>query len=84
MQLGVIAPDGTVLFNSLVNPQSAIAPEAEAIHGISQAMVEHAPTFAELVDQVAALLKHYCLDAGRKSYFCHGNHLVSGYPRPQT
>jgi len=57
VQLGVIAPDGTVLFNSLVNPQSAIAPEAEAIHRISQMMVERAPTFAELVDHVAALLQ---------------------------
>ena len=68
VQLGVVALDGAVLLNSLVNPQSPIDPQAEAIHGISQAMVERAPTFAALVDRLASLLHGHRVVAYNASF----------------
>src|SRR4029077_3866776 len=50
-------PDGRVTtWSSLVNPGQPIPPEATAIHGISDPMVASAPTFAQLVPTVVALL----------------------------
>ena len=56
VQMSVVALDGTVLLNTLVNPLAAIAPEAEAIHHISQTQAECAPPFADQVDRLASLL----------------------------
>lgn len=38
-------------YESLVDPQVPIAPAAQVVHGISQAMVEDAPTMAELLER---------------------------------
>ena len=52
-----IAPDGRVsTWSSLVNPEQPIPPRVTAIHGITDAMVASAPTFARLVPTVAELL----------------------------
>ena len=52
-----IAPDGTVsTWSSLVNPGQPIPPATTAIHGISDAMVADAPTFAQLAETVGARL----------------------------
>ena len=52
-----ICPDGTsTSWSSLVNPQQPIPPAVTAIHGISDAMVASAPTFAQLAPTVAACL----------------------------
>ena len=52
-----IFPDGRVsTWSSLVNPERPIPPAATAIHGITDAMVAPAPTFAQLASTVAALL----------------------------
>ncbi|MSO30020.1 MAG: 3'-5' exonuclease [Acidobacteria bacterium] len=52
-----IAPDGTVsTWSSLVNPEQPIPPATTAIHGISDAMVADAPTFAQLAETVGARL----------------------------
>jgi DNA polymerase-3 subunit epsilon len=52
-----IFPDGRVsTWSSLVNPEQPIPPSATAIHGISDAMVAGAPTFARLAPTVGALL----------------------------
>ena len=54
--VATIAPDGTVsTWSSLVNPEQPIPPDATAIHGISDAMVADAPTFAQLAETVSAL-----------------------------
>jgi DNA polymerase III subunit epsilon len=47
IDLAVIDPTGAVLFNELLRPQCPIEEEAMAIHGISEAMVATARTFAE-------------------------------------
>ena len=53
-----IFPDGTVeTWASLVNPEQAIPAVVTAIHGISDAMVADAPTFAQLAPTVRALLQ---------------------------
>lgn len=45
-----------ITFESFVNPERPISPRATAVHGITQEMVEPAPRFAELADQVWQLL----------------------------
>ena len=55
--VAAIAPAGTVsTWSSLVNPEQLIPPAATAIHGVSDAMVAGAPTFAQLAKTVWALL----------------------------
>ena len=52
-----IFPDGSVsTWSSLVNPEQPMPPAALAIHGITDAMVASAPTFAQLAQPVGALL----------------------------
>ena len=49
-----IFPDGSVsTWSSLVNPEQPIPPAATAIHGLTDAMVASAPTFAQLAPTVA-------------------------------
>lgn len=38
-------------YETLVDPQEPIAPAAQVVHGISQKMVEDAPTMAELIER---------------------------------
>lgn len=45
-------------FSSLVNPHRYIPPFIQAFTGITNAMVEEAPDFEEIRDQVAALTRH--------------------------
>ena len=52
-----IFPDGSVsTWSSLVNPGQPIPPVVTNIHGITDAMVVSAPTFAQLAPTVTALL----------------------------
>ena len=52
-----IFPDGSLsTWSSLVNPEQPMPPAALAIHGITDAMVASAPTFAQLAQTVGALL----------------------------
>ncbi len=52
-----IFPDGNLsTWSSLVNPEQPMPPAALAIHGITDAMVASAPTFAQLAKRVGALL----------------------------
>lgn len=52
-----IFPDGSVsTWSSLVNPEQPIPSTATAIHGITDAMVESEPTFAQLAPTVTARL----------------------------
>lgn len=58
IQLGILAPDGTVLCDQLLRPAGLIPPEATAIHGITDAMVAEVPTFADMYEQLKQLLAH--------------------------
>ena len=56
VQVGVLAPSGAVLFDSLVQSRSRIPSDASAIHGITNAMVADAPSFREVHEQLTHLL----------------------------
>lgn len=53
-EIGIIRIDGSVVYEALINPQATI--EATHIHGISQAMVASAPTFADIEPELRRLL----------------------------
>jgi DNA polymerase III epsilon subunit-like protein len=79
----VCAPDGTILGQGLVKPTQAISPEAQAIHGMSEADLQDAPTFLEAWPHLSQLLEgkaaivaynapfdESCLSISAAPYFC--------------
>jgi DNA polymerase-3 subunit epsilon len=56
VEVSVLAPDETVLFNSRVKADCPIEPDAEAIHHISKAVLENAPTFEEIWPNLVAAI----------------------------
>ncbi len=59
-EIGIVLTDGKKIektFSTLVNPQRGIPPYIVALTGITNEMVMDAPTFAELAEEVHALLK---------------------------
>lgn len=60
LQVGVVDMAGRVLLDSLVDPRAEISPEAQRVHGIRAEMLRGAPSFAELLPRLRAVL------AGRK------------------
>lgn len=54
--ISVIDHDGVVLFDTLVRPTIPIPAEATAVHGIDDALVFGAPTFADIAGRLAALV----------------------------
>jgi DNA polymerase III alpha subunit (gram-positive type) len=56
-EIGVIGGDGTVLFESLVNPELPVSPEARAIHGITDEELEAATTLPEIWSQLQDVLR---------------------------
>lgn len=56
VEIGILAPDGTCLLNSLVRPQRPIPAEATHIHHITDDWVRNAKTFAELYPSIRSLL----------------------------
>lgn len=56
VQIALIDADGTVLLDTLVKPVNAIPPEATAVHGITDADVVDAPTWAEVTLEVQRIL----------------------------
>ena len=55
-EIAIIDAAGQVLINSLVKPSKPIPPGATEIHGISQEMVQSAPTFRDLVPELDRIL----------------------------
>lgn len=58
VEISIIDRDGTDLFTSLVRPTMPILPELTAIHGIDNAMVRNAPTWADVHDCVMHLFSN--------------------------
>lgn len=56
LEIAITDDDGNVLVDSLVNPGPQLAgwPQAEAVHGISQAMVAQAPALTDLAPAIRA------------------------------
>ena len=61
-EVGIIevGPAGVSEWSTLVNPQTRIPPFIEKLTGISNAMVESAPTFAEVAEEVLGRLVGSC------------------------
>lgn len=58
LEVAIIDEVGSVLLHSLVKPARLTEwPEAEAVNGITPAMVAHAPTLQELAPQIAQVLR---------------------------
>jgi DNA polymerase III epsilon subunit-like protein len=58
VQIAVIrAHDGAVLLDTLTNPRSPISEGAQQIHGLTEDQLAGAPTFAQIADDLAALLR---------------------------
>ncbi len=56
VQLGILAPDGRALLDTLVRPIDPIPAGATAIHGITNAMVAGAPYFSDVYEELSRLL----------------------------
>ena len=55
-QVGLLFPDGTT-YEALVNPGREIPADVQRLTGISDALVAHAPPFAEIAAGLAAMLR---------------------------
>ncbi|MBL1120581.1 3'-5' exonuclease [Streptomyces sp. 110] len=84
-EMAVTTASGTVLLGTLLNPGEPIPAQATAIHGITDAMVEGAPTFSEILSRLTEALagrrivvynREY--DTGRLLWELHPHHLVQG------
>lgn len=51
-QIAIIDQAGVTILNTLIKPRSAIHPDAQKIHGISQLDVKNAPRWPELYDHL--------------------------------
>jgi DNA polymerase III subunit epsilon len=56
IEISILDHTGAVLLDSLVRPRYAIPPESTRVHGITNTMVDNAPTWVDLWPQVEALL----------------------------
>jgi hypothetical protein len=88
VEISVLAVDGTVLLDTLVNPGQPIG-EASYIHGITDAMVADAPSFSEVLPQLSeALAGRRCLiynepyDVGRLRHELTLHYQAAGHVDP--
>lgn len=56
-QLAVVRNDGQIEWNTLIKTIQPIPPDATNIHGITDAMVSDAPTYAQISEDLQNLLK---------------------------
>jgi DNA polymerase III epsilon subunit-like protein len=56
VEVAVLGIDGVPLLDTLVRPNCSIPPQATTIHGISDADVADAPSFAAVLPQLAAVV----------------------------
>jgi len=72
-------------WSSLVNPECSIPPAIQALTGITNAMVAHAPTFAHIADEVAARVAG-CVFVAHNARFDYGflKHEFGRLHRPFT
>jgi DNA polymerase III subunit epsilon len=57
-EIGILDGDGTVLFESLVNPELPISPEARAIHGITDEELQVSPRLPDVWPRLQEVLRN--------------------------
>jgi len=57
IQIGILAGDGKVLLDSLINPTQPVSAGATAVHGITSIELDGAPPFSAVYEQVKTLLQ---------------------------
>lgn len=58
VEIAITDREGAPVFQTLVNPQTAIEAGAQKVHGISAAELVDAPTFADIEPKLRELLQH--------------------------
>lgn len=56
IQIAIVGADGRTLLDTLVRPIGPIPPDAIAVHGITNAMVDGAPSYSDVHPTLQALL----------------------------
>jgi len=56
VQIGILDKDGQIVLDTLVKPTRPIPREVQFVHGISNAMVQDQPTFADLYVKLSSVL----------------------------
>jgi DNA polymerase III subunit epsilon len=87
-EVGIVRVDGMAQiseWSSLVNPECSIPPAIQALTGITNAMVAHAPTFAQIADEVAQRIGG-CVFVAHNARFDYGflKHEFGRLRRPFT
>ena len=54
-EITVMAPDGGLLLNTLINPQAAVEAGARRVHGITDEELSKAPVFADVWPELEAI-----------------------------
>lgn len=89
IEISVLSKYGSPMIDTLVKPTCKIDPEAMAVHGITQEMIEDAPTFPEIFDRLSQVLEgktvviyNESFDCGKLRYMArlHGLGLPKFYP----
>lgn len=57
IEISLLAASGDVLLDTLVRPQTRIPPDAQAVHGISNAMVADAPDWPDVCRQLLEIIE---------------------------
>ena len=57
-QIGILAPTGEVILDTLVRPKGSIPYDASRIHGITDEMVADAPTFMDIFPRLVETLSN--------------------------
>ena len=68
VDISIVDHDGTVLFDSLVNPKKIIPIDAINIHHISNDMVSNAPNWKEVWDEISYILSGRVLGVYNAEY----------------
>jgi len=83
IELTVITTDGTPLIDTLIKPTQPIPQDATDIHGITNADVQDAPSWAEIYPQLVGLQLNHTLGIYNASFdiqmiqqSCHANRLA--------
>lgn len=89
VSIGIVDHTGRVLLDTLINPGAPIPPDATAIHGVTDAMVADAPTWAQIYPRVRDVLEmrrwaiyNADYDVPRIEYECERAGLPDIRPRP--